>query len=129
MEEISKTIRNCTIASLSRATKRDIDAAWDAVKQAKSPLIHTFLATSPTHMQYKLRMSEDEVIATITEMVSYARNLCPQVEFSAEDAMRSDPAFLVKAVDAAIRAGAEVINIPDTVGYATPTKWPKRSGT
>ena len=76
VEEISKLIKDCTIASLSRATKRDIDAAWGAVKQAKSPLIHTFLATSPTHMQYKLRMSEDEVLSTISEMVSYARNLC-----------------------------------------------------
>jgi len=122
VEEISRLIKDCTIASLSRATKRDIDAAWEAVKQAKSPLIHTFLATSPTHMQYKLRMSEEEVLATITEMVTYARNLAPQVEFSAEDAMRSDPDFLVKAVDAAIRAGAQVINIPDTVGYATPNE-------
>ena len=122
VEAISKAVKDCTIASLSRAVKKDIDAAWEAVKQAKSPLIHTFLATSPTHMQYKLRMSEEDVLATITEMVKYARNLCPQVEFSAEDAMRSDPAFLVKAVDAAIRAGAEVINIPDTVGYATPNE-------
>ena len=120
VEEISKLIKDCTIASLSRATKKDIDAAWNAVKQAKSPMIHTFLATSPTHMQYKLRMSEEEVLATITEMVTYARNLAPQVEFSAEDASRSNPDFLAKAVDAAIRAGAQVINVPDTVGYATP---------
>jgi len=120
VEEISKLIKDCTIASLSRANKRDIDAAWDAVKQAKSPLIHTFLATSPVHMQYKLRMTGDEVLSAIREMVTYARNLCPQVEFSAEDALRSEPEFLVKAVDTAIRAGAQVINIPDTVGYATP---------
>jgi 2-isopropylmalate synthase len=122
VEEISKIIKDCTIASLSRATKRDIDAAWDAVKKAKSPLIHTFLATSPTHMLYKLRMSEDEVLAAIAEMVAYARKLSPEVEFSAEDAMRSDPKFLAKAVDAAIRAGANIINIPDTVGYATPNE-------
>ncbi len=120
VQAIAKTLKNCTVASLSRATKKDIDTAWEAVKAAKSPLIHTFLATSPTHMQYKLKMSEQEVLEAIAQMVAYARNLSPQVEFSAEDAMRSDPAFLAKAVDAAIRAGAQVINIPDTVGYATP---------
>ncbi len=119
---IAGAVRNCTVASLSRATAKDIDAAWEAVKGAKMPLIHTFLATSPTHMQYKLKMSEEEVLDTIARMVAYARNLCPQVEFSAEDAMRSDPVFLAKAVDTALRAGAQVINIPDTVGYATPAE-------
>ncbi len=122
VQTIARTLKNCTVASLSRATVKDIDAAWEAVKDAKYPLIHTFLATSPTHMQYKLKMSEQEVLDAIAKMVAYARNLAPQVEFSAEDAMRSDPAFLAKAVDAAIRAGAQVINIPDTVGYATPVE-------
>ena len=122
VQTIARTLKNCTVASLARATEKDIDAAWDAVKDAKAPLIHTFLATSPTHMLYKLKMSEQEVLDAIARMVAYARNLCPQVEFSAEDAMRSDPAFLVRAVDAAIRAGAQVINIPDTVGYATPAE-------
>ncbi len=122
VEEISKLIKDCAIASLSRATKRDIDAAWGAVQKAKSPMIHTFLATSPMHMEYKLRMTGEEVLQAISEMVAYARNLCPQVEFSAEDAMRSEPKFLAKAVDAAIRAGAQIINIPDTVGYTTPAE-------
>ncbi|MCE5342233.1 MAG: 2-isopropylmalate synthase [Eubacteriales bacterium] len=122
VQTIARTLKNCTVASLSRATVKDIDAAWEAVRDAKYPLIHTFLATSPTHMQYKLKMSEDEVLDAIAKMVAYARNLSPQVEFSAEDAMRSDPSFLAKAVDAAIRAGAQVINIPDTVGYATPAE-------
>ena len=125
---IARTLKHCTVASLSRATKKDIDTAWEAVKEAKSPLIHTFLATSPTHMQYKLKMSEQEVLDAIAQMVAHARNLCPQVEFSAEDAMRSDPAFLAKAVDAAIRAGAAVINIPDTVGYATPAEMAQMIG-
>ncbi|MEA5144795.1 MAG: 2-isopropylmalate synthase, partial [Candidatus Limiplasma sp.] len=120
VQTIARTLKHCTVASLSRATKKDIETAWEAVRDAKSPLIHTFLATSPTHMQYKLKMSEQEVLEAIAQMVAHARNLSPQVEFSAEDAMRSDPAFLAKAVDAAIRAGAQVINIPDTVGYATP---------
>ncbi|NLI22097.1 MAG: 2-isopropylmalate synthase [Clostridiales bacterium] len=122
VQAIARALKTCTVASLSRATPKDIDAAWNAVKEAKSPLIHTFLATSPTHMLYKLKMSEDEVLGTIARMVAYARNLCPQVEFSAEDAMRSEPAFLARAVDTAIRAGAMVINIPDTVGYATPAE-------
>ena len=122
VQAIARTLQNVTVASLSRATTKDIDAAWGAVRDAKSPLIHTFLATSPTHMQYKLKMSEQDVLDNISAMVAYARNLCPQVEFSAEDAMRSDPAFLAKAVDKAIRAGAMVINIPDTVGYATPNE-------
>ena len=122
VQAIARTLKNCTVASLSRATTKDIDTAWEAVKGAKSPLIHTFLATSPTHMQYKLKMSEQEVLDTIAAMVAHARNLSPEVEFSAEDAMRSDPAFLAKAVNAAIRAGAQIINIPDTVGYATPTE-------
>ncbi|NLV57678.1 MAG: 2-isopropylmalate synthase [Clostridiales bacterium] len=122
VQTIARVLKSSTVASLSRATKKDIDVAWNAVKEANSPLIHTFLATSPTHMQYKLKMSEQEVLDTVSSMVAYARNLCPQVEFSAEDAMRSDPAFLAKAVDAAIRAGASIINIPDTVGYAMPSE-------
>ena len=122
VKTIARTLKNCTVASLARATLKDIDTAWNAVKDAKSPLIHTFLATSPTHMHYKLKMSEQEVLDAIAQMVAYARKLSPQVEFSAEDAMRSDPQFLAKAVDAAIRAGAQVINIPDTVGYATPAE-------
>ncbi len=125
VQTIAKTLKNCAVASLARATQKDIDAAWEAVKGAKYPLIHTFLATSPTHMQYKLKMSEQEVLDAISDMVAYARNLAPEVEFSAEDAMRSDPAFLAKAVDRAIRAGAKVVNIPDTVGYATPAEMAK----
>ena len=120
VQAISKLLKNCTVASLARATQKDIDAAYQAVKAAQSPRIHTFLATSPVHMEYKLKMTPDQVLDTISAQVAYARRLCPDVEFSAEDAMRSDPAFLAKAVSAAIKAGAGVINIPDTVGYATP---------
>ncbi len=120
VQTIARTMKNCTVASLARATAKDIDTAWEAVKDAKNPLIHTFLATSPVHMQYKLKMSEQEVLDTIAAMVARARNLAPLVEFSAEDALRSEPVFLARAVDTAIRAGAQVINIPDTVGYAMP---------
>lgn len=118
--EVARAVRHSTVASLARATKGDIDAAWQAVRGARHPRIHTFLATSPTHMAYKLRMSEDRVLAAIRQMVAYARSLCEDVEFSAEDATRSELPFLARAVEAAIEAGAGTINLPDTVGYALP---------
>ena len=120
VSRVSQAVKNSTIASLSRATTKDIDTSWEAVKHAKSPRIHLFLATSPTHMEYKLKMSPGRVLETIAEMVAYARNLCGDVEFSAEDATRSDLPFLAKAVQAAVNAGASTINLPDTVGYSTP---------
>ena len=120
VEAIAKAVSQCTVASLARAVEKDIDAAYDAVKSAVCPRIHTFIATSPIHMEYKLRMLPDQVLDNINSAVSYAKKLCGNVEFSAEDATRSKPDFLAKAVDTAIRAGANVINIPDTVGYTTP---------
>jgi 2-isopropylmalate synthase len=122
-EAVSEVARHCqsaTVASLARAAAVDIDRAWEAVKRARSPRIHTFLATSPLHMSVKLRMSPDEVLEAIRVSVSHARNICPDVEWSAEDATRSEPDFLCRAVETAIRAGAGTINLPDTVGYATP---------
>lgn len=120
IETIAKTIKNCTIASLSRALEKDIDAAYEAVKHAESPLIHTFIATSPVHMEYKLRMKPEQVLEQAERMVAYAKRYCPNVEFSAEDATRSDPAYLAQVVRKVIAAGATVVNIPDTVGYVTP---------
>ncbi len=117
---IARTIKDCTIASLARANVRDIDVAWDAVRKAADPRIHLFIATSPLHMQYKLKMSETQVLEAAYNMTAYAKQYCPNIEFSAEDATRSDWDFLVKVVDAAIRAGATTVNIPDTVGYTTP---------
>jgi len=113
------------IAGLARANKNDIDKAWEAVQGAVRPRIHTFLATSDIHMQYKLRMSRDDVLETVGDMVQYARSLCPNVEFSPEDAGRSDPEFLVKVLEVAIQAGATTLNIPDTVGYITPEEYGK----
>ncbi|MBX2998405.1 MAG: 2-isopropylmalate synthase [Caldilineaceae bacterium] len=111
------------IAGLARANKNDIDKAWEAVSAAVRPRIHTFLATSDIHMEHKLRMSREEVVETAGEMVEYARSLCDNVEFSPEDAGRSDPEFLVRVLEVAIRAGATTLNIPDTVGYTTPDEF------
>jgi len=111
------------ICGLARAHKKDIDAAWEAVSPASHPRIHTFLATSPVHMKYKLRMSPDEVVARVSEMVAYARQYCDDIEFSPEDAGRSEPEFLYRVLDAAIKAGATTLNIPDTVGYITPEEF------
>ncbi len=111
------------ICGLARATKSDIEAAWQAVSSAARPRIHTFLATSPIHMQYKLHMDPEEVVDRVREMVAYARSLCPDVEFSPEDAGRSDPDFLYLVLGEAIKAGATTLNIPDTVGYTTPMEF------
>jgi 2-isopropylmalate synthase len=108
------------ICGLARASRNDIDRAWEAVRPAARPRIHTFLATSDLHMQHKLRMSRTEVKARIADMVGYARSLCDDVEFSPEDAGRSEPEFLYEVLDLAVRAGATTLNIPDTVGYTTP---------
>ncbi len=120
VSQISKSIKDCAVASLARAIQKDIDIAYDAVKQAVAPRIHLFLATSPLHMEHKLRMTPEKVLERIFESVKYAKRLCSDIEFSAEDAMRSDPEFLTKALNLAVKAGANVINIPDTVGYTTP---------
>lgn len=111
------------ICGLARATKSDIDKAWQAVQPAARPRIHTFLATSEIHMQYKLRMTRQQVLERVAEMVAYARSLCADVEFSPEDAGRSDPQFLYEVLAVAIRAGATTLNIPDTVGYTTPDEF------
>lgn len=111
------------IAALARANKNDIDKAWEAIQGAQKPRIHTFLATSEIHMQHKLKMTRAEVISRVREMVAYARTLCPDVEFSPEDAGRSDPAFLYEVLGVAIQSGATTLNIPDTVGYTTPDEF------
>ncbi len=120
VKTIAETVKDCSVASLARCVEKDIDAAYEAVKNAVDPRIHVFLATSPVHMQYKLRMSEEEVLRRVAEMTRYAAKYCSNIEFSAEDAMRSEPEFLAKVVYTAIENGAKVVNIPDTVGYTTP---------
>ena len=111
------------ICGLARTTRSDIDKAWEAVSPAAKPRIHTFLATSEIHMQYKLKMTREQVVERAREMVSYARSLCEDVEFSPEDAGRSDPAFLYQVLAVAIESGATTLNIPDTVGYTLPDEF------
>lgn len=111
------------IAGLARANKADIDRAWEAVREAKRPRIHTFLATSDIHLQHKLKISREECVRRVGEMVAYARSLCDDIEFSPEDAGRSDPEFLYQVLEVAIKAGATTLNIPDTVGYTTPAEF------
>jgi 2-isopropylmalate synthase len=111
------------ICGLARTTTQDIDAAWGAIQGAANPRIHTFLATSPIHMKHKLRMDPEEVVERVIEMVTYARSLCENVEFSPEDAGRSEPEFLYVVLEEAIKAGATTLNIPDTVGYTTPDEF------
>jgi 2-isopropylmalate synthase len=120
VKEISKAVKNPTVASLARATVKDIDTAFEAVKYAKNPRIHTFIATSDIHMMYKLKMSKQEVLQRAIDAVKYAKSYVNDVEFSAEDASRSDWDFLVEVYTAAINAGATTINVPDTVGFITP---------
>ncbi len=111
------------IAGLARACRGDIESAWEAVRLAHRPRIHTFIATSDLHMECKLSMSREQVLARVREMVGYARSLCDDVQFSPEDATRSDPGFLIQVTTAAIEAGATTLNIPDTVGYALPNEY------
>ncbi len=111
------------IAGLARANKNDIDKAWEAVKEAARPRIHTFIATSPIPMKYKLKLDPEDVVQRVAEMVAYARSLCADVEFSPEDAGRSEPEFLYVVLGEAIKAGATTLNIPDTVGYTTPDEF------
>ncbi|MBK9207299.1 MAG: 2-isopropylmalate synthase [Anaerolineales bacterium] len=113
------------IAGLARANKPDIDKAWEAVKEAQRPRIHTFLATSAIHMKHKLKMDPEDVVQRVSEMVTYAKTLCDDVEFSPEDAGRSEPEFLYVVLGEAIKAGATTLNIPDTVGYTTPDEFYK----
>ena len=123
VRQIAQTVTGPTIAGLSRANEADIRRCYEAVKGAAKPRIHTFIATSPIHMEHKLRKSPDEVVRIARDAVALARSLGPEVEFSAEDATRSDWNFLVKIFTVAARAGATVLNVPDTVGYTTPKEY------
>ncbi|MDX2104132.1 MAG: 2-isopropylmalate synthase [Alphaproteobacteria bacterium] len=120
---IAGRVRNAAVAGLSRANPKDIDRAAEALKGAVRPRIHTFISTSPLHMKYKLQMEPEAVLQHVIDSVSHARNLCDDVEWSAEDGSRTDADFLARCVEAAIRAGARTVNIPDTVGYTIPEEY------
>jgi 2-isopropylmalate synthase len=120
---VSEEVRDVPIAALARARRDDVLAAAEALKPAKSPRMHVFLATSDLHLQVKLRMTREQALEAIESMVTLARNLVGEVEFSAEDAGRTDIEFLCKACSAAVRGGATVLNLPDTVGYAVPEEY------
>jgi 2-isopropylmalate synthase len=123
VKEIARVVRGPTIASLARAVDKEIDAAWEAVRGAERPRLHVVLATSAIHMEHRLKMRPEEVLELASVSVRRARALCPEVEFSAEDATRSDPGFLCRVLQAAIEAGAAIVNVPDTVGYAVPDEY------
>ncbi len=123
VSQIARKLKKTQVAGLARASKGDIDRAWGAVQDAAKPRIHTFLATSDIHMKYKLNMERDEVVKNAVDAVRYAKSFTDNVEFSAEDASRSDRDFLCKVFEAAIEAGATTVNIPDTVGYAIPSEF------
>ncbi len=120
VKAVAEVVQNAEVAGFGRSNLPDIDRAWEAIKNAKKPRIHTFIATSDIHMKYKLKMEPEAVIEAAVKAVAHAKQYTPNVEFSAEDAFRSDPEFLSKVFEAVIRAGATTVNIPDTVGYATP---------
>jgi len=117
---IAESVRGVTVCGLARCNDADIDRAWEALKGAQSPRIHVFLATSAIHREFKLRMSQEEIVARAVSGVKRAYSHCDDIEFSPEDAARTEPDFLCQVVEAAIAAGATTINIPDTVGYTTP---------
>ena len=128
VKSIADTIKDSTVCSLSRALDADIDRAGEALKNANSGRIHTFIATSPIHMKYKLQMDPDQVVAQAVHAVKRARNLIEDVEFSLEDASRSELDFMCRIIEACIDAGARTINIPDTVGYAVPEEYGQTIG-
>ncbi|TMC96066.1 MAG: 2-isopropylmalate synthase [Chloroflexi bacterium] len=123
VKEIARRTRGVAVAGLARANTGDIDAAWEGIREADRPVIHVFIATSDIHLKHKLKLNKEEALHQVKRMVAYARNLSPTVEFSAEDATRSEWDYLCRVCEAAIGAGATTINIPDTVGYTLPHEY------
>ena len=120
---VAASVRRPVVAGLARARREDIERAWQALRHAARPRIHVFLATSDIHLQHKLKISRQQCLEQARESVQFARSLCPDVEFSPEDATRTDPDFLCEVVQAVVDAGATTVNIPDTVGFTTPAEF------
>ena len=123
VQAVARDIRRPVVAALARCRREDIERAWQAVKTAARPRIHTFLATSDIHLQHKLMISRRDCLEQARDAVRLAKSLCADVEFSPEDATRSDTEFLCEVLEAVIEAGATTVNIPDTVGYAVPAEY------
>ncbi|MDR3566824.1 MAG: 2-isopropylmalate synthase [Syntrophobacteraceae bacterium] len=123
VREISRQVRGPIIAALARTVKEDIDIAWEAVKEAERPRIHVFVGSSDIHIQKKLRSDREKTLEMAVDAVRHAKSLCPDVEFSTEDGSRTEFEFLCRIIEETIRAGAGVINVPDTVGYALPEEY------
>lgn len=123
VNRIAGTVKNSIVTGLARCVQKDIDTTWEAIRIAEQPHIHVFLATSPIHMEYKLKKSPDQVVEQAVEAVKYAKKFFPLVQWSAEDGFRSDRDFLVRIIEKVIEAGATTINVPDTVGYASPQEY------
>lgn len=123
VNEVAKIVKNSIVCGLARAGRKDIDRAAEALKPAKQGRIHTFISTSPLHMKHKLQMEPEAVHQAVIDSVTHARNLCADVEWSCEDGTRSDPDFLFRLIESAIRCGATTINVPDTVGYTLPEEY------
>jgi 2-isopropylmalate synthase len=125
VKRVALEIQGPQIAGLARTTPADIDRVWEAVRHARRPLIHVFIATSDIHLRHKLRKSREDVLEEARRAVAHAKRYTEEVEFSAEDATRSDPEYLARVIEAAIESGATIVNIPDTVGYTTPSEYGK----
>jgi 2-isopropylmalate synthase len=125
VQMVAKKVRASAVAGLARAVKKDIDAAVEALKNARHPRIHVFLATSKIHLEHKLKKTPDEIVQMAVDAVKYARDKVEDIEFSPEDASRSDKTFLYRVLESVIKAGARTVNIPDTVGYAMPEQYGK----
>jgi len=123
VQMIAKKLRNVEVAALARASKEDIDIAREAIKEAANPRIHIFIATSDIHLQHKLRLHRNQVVAKAVDAVTYAKQFTNNIEFSAEDGSRTDRDFLCRIFEAVILAGATTVNLPDTVGYAIPSEF------
>ena len=123
VKEIASIVKGCSVTGLARSTQNDMDIAWDSLRVSDEPRLHVFIATSPIHRQYKLRMTKEEVVENAVQSVKYAASKFPVVQWSAEDASRTELDYLAYIVEKVILAGAKIINIPDTVGNTTPIEY------
>ena len=123
VQAIAREVQGTAVAALARCKPEDIGCAWEALQEARHPRLHVFLATSDIHLQYKLKITREEALRQAGEAVAFAKSLCQDVEFSPEDATRSDVDFLCEVLEAVVAAGATTVNIPDTVGYTTPPEF------